>query len=334
MLSTALNEHSDKYESRVYAPLMKAESGDFTCDYEGQAGHIHSSPVSVEGAIRSADLLHFHNCSPVRAADWKWRFYGKPFVIQIHSDHGQANRLHKMFPDRCITLSQKHALLRPELPAVPNIIPIHAERYSPNGSSFKGEPGCVGIVYSPSSKADPNDYAGKTCGKGYTKVKPILDKLRTRYGREKVYVRSMWGYPKHGVLEMKKEADIVIDEVVTGGFHLSGLEGLSLGCVTIGNLSPEVQMVLKRVTGSPLEALPWYQSRMSLLEGDLIKLIDRKLDDPEALVDSRAKGRAWIEKYYRPEALIKYYERVYDFMLEFGHLYKLKLDRRSVYAGG
>ncbi|MCK5611653.1 hypothetical protein KAR91_57815 [Candidatus Pacearchaeota archaeon] len=302
MLSKALNQYAEGVTSKLYTQRVVIPIADYSCDYDNGI----NMPVSeLDEAICWADIIHLHNTGP---GDWDINdcFKKKPYIIQLHSYNPITERLYQRYKANCVTIAQKHATLY-NLPYVPNIIPLDEDRYQPR---YNATPPPVNIVYSPSNTSEPRQYNG-TCGKGFKYTTQVLNQIISNHpGTVKVKIFNC--RPKIEVLRAKQEAHIVIDEIKTGGFHLSGLEGLTAGCIVIGNLNPLVKQVIHDVSGSPFSALPWVEAESEELLSTLESLIVMSKEAPDKFFVMQKKGREWMEKYWHPRDLVKHHLKLYQ----------------------
>jgi hypothetical protein len=293
----------DKYshwESDVYVEKKIMTVGDFSCDYENLV-----LSEDLQTYIDNADIIHFHNWGPEDFPQLK--FENKKFIIQLHSEPQAKQILYKNHYKDCVTLAQKHTLLYKTLPALPNLIPLYEEVYTP---SFNLD-NIVRVVYSPTSKVSFPNYVNTCAGKGYNETIKILDRIKSIF-KDRIEINILSGIPKCEVLAIKRKADIVIDECVTGGYHLSSLEALSMGCVTIANLKQDMLEVISQLTSSPIKEIPWVNCSIPSLEIAIIEYINLRLFHKERFLDLRRKIREWMEKYWSPSIMAKKFTDLYE----------------------
>jgi len=248
----------------------------------------HSSEVlkgkELDG--RDCDILHFHN-----------NFFtckGKQ-LIQYHSE---PERVMLDYPYDKTVISQYHATL-PEYKdckVVRNVLNFETAEY--NLLYNVNTP--IKIGYSPSKIADENNWNNK----GYEKTKEILTKIQNEF---KIEVDIINKVPLDECLKRKQTCDIIIDECITGSFHRSGLEGLALGKLTICHMSPEVEDVLKRVSGS--NGSPFFHLHISSLEQGLREILGAGRDYIQAIGRS---NRLWMETYWHPKQIVKEFINIYE----------------------
>jgi hypothetical protein len=124
--------------------------------------------------------------------------------------------------------------------------------------------------------------------KGYAEVKRIL---RDVSGKRDVEIIWIEGVPYERNLEMKSLSDILIDDVVTGNFHRTSLEGACFGCAVINKNN----------------AVPWVRADLGSLEERLLELID----NPGVLKLHQELARSWIESEWHAMDGVKEYVAAY-----------------------
>ena len=264
-------------------------------------------PVDMVGAEMSrdelhywvhewADVLHFHN-------RWKRQEIFKVIpmpkkkkgVIQIHSpreEEGHQEEVDSGLP--LAIIGQYHVRQWPELKfIVPNVVDINAVK-----PVFKPERPVPLVCYAPSS---PNGKGWNN--KSYNTVHPVLKRLQVDDG--KIYYNRVVNKPFDECMLQKQIADIGIDEISTGSYHLASLEYLAMGVCTIGKIDALTERVIKDLTGC--KTLPWLQSSEETFKADMLELIRTR--EYKKIGDF---GRAWMEKNWSPRFLSKKYSDMYE----------------------
>ena len=106
-------------------------------------------------------------------------------------------------------------------------------------------------------------------------------------------------------MALKQGADIGIDEIVTGSYHMSSLEYLGLGVACFANLDEQTEKVVKDLTGAT--ELPWIKANKITFEETLRKLVVEK-----SWPELGMRSRGWMETYWNPKALVSHYNEVYS----------------------
>lgn len=252
-----------------------------------------------------ADVIHYHN---------RWRRQEiftylerpppkAPSVIQVHSPRDIKERY---FSDEIqskipiAVIAQYHVRQWPELSfIVPNVVDIDAEE---NRREISHEMNLVPTV----SYAPSNTTCSGWDDKGYDIVAPPLKRLKLG---GKIHFQLLSGRPHAEVMAKKREADIGIDEVITGSYHLSSLEYLSLGIPTFANIDSQTERVLKDLTGSDM--LPWELASETNFSSRLQHFLKCRLWREQGL-----KARSWMERHWSPPILVGHYERMYKKIIE------------------
>jgi hypothetical protein len=112
----------------------------------------------------------------------------------------------------------------------------------------------------------------------------------------------------------KRSAHIVIDECVTGSYHLQSLEGCSVGAVTFNNIDEKTQSFLSEISGQTSH--PFEKTGLEGLHDHLCFYIDH----PEILTEKGRQARVWMEQYWDPRILVHRYLKVYTDILQHGQI--------------
>lgn len=255
--------------------------------------------------IKRADIVHIHQYVDLRAAlgiDLAEECNKKICIRQWHSEpehfFKEKEMQQKMLNESItqLVIAQYHSRYYASAIMVPNLVGIDKYKYKLARSRDVPH-----VAWSPSLKVSAWEARWST--KGYNEIKKILD-----YFRKKGYCtyEIIYNIPYEECLQKKKNADLVIDDLVTGSYHLSGLEGLALGKPVLGFLDEPVERNLRKITGAT--RLPWINVHLENVEGVLEYLLCR-MDLLELL---GYYSYQWMNTYYLDEKLIHYYTRVYD----------------------
>lgn len=263
---------------------------------------------------KNADIIHMHhymNTDLTNPFMIDFNKITKPtckILRHFHSSHSYIAKTEIRFEDNY----QKDNLPKVVIPhypertfmnldIVPNIIPIKEPLYMPcetNNTKLK-------IVYSASNKASRKSDRWAT--KGYPEVSAVLKQLSEKYDFEYIEINNLT-FTK--AMEIKKQADIVIGDVVTGSYHLTELEALSQGKPTITYL--DGRSVMTFMNTFKTQDIPFINANIDSLE----QVISDLISDREFLKQIGKFSRAWIEKYYDDSVLINKFVEIYDKILE------------------
>lgn len=300
-LSLALNKfHGDKIKSRHIAGSDRNENRIYKTDLLT----TKNSYEELRKAVHEADVLHFHNfylnsCDLFhRYPDLRALARRKPRVWQVHSprDTKWMDIEEGLRDDQAkhLVIGQYHPRQWPECEIVPNIIDITLPEYTPQARKWDMP---LRLVFSPSRI--------KSFGwdsKGYDETYPILVKLVTA---KVITAEIIFDRPHAECLEKRSQAHISIDEVVTGSYHLTSLESLAQGLVTIAGLDSQQLKTLKELTGSASH--PWLIARPQNLESQI-----RMVAESPAIAQRFASdARKWMEECWHPKKMTERFVEIY-----------------------
>ena len=229
--------------------------------------------------LQDSDLWHVHN-------------YLVPQLIVLKKNHKVMAQFHSLprlgnwqalmsFADVNYTIRQPNQEKEYKLKGLPNI--IDPDEYRPERRKLP-----VKIAFAPSTRL----AIGHPGSKGYNEVKLVLDNIARKRD-----VKIIWIERKSYIenLELKQQAHILIDDVVTGNWHRTSLEGMCFGCA-----------VLNRVTKSP-----FVYATVNTLEERLLWLVD----NPEILNEFQERSRLWVLQHWHAMDQVKEYVKAYKEVL-------------------
>lgn len=272
-----------------------------------------------------ADIIHLHNYLDLDSKDFHpidfnlLKKRGKAFVRQFHSHPSFiANEmkvsvnslLNSEMPS--LVVAQFQERFYPNAHVVPNIIPQGSNLYSPSSLPVKYD-----VFFAPTSSNSAWDDRWNT--KGALETLILLNELK---GKRNFFTPTSDLIPLNLLLQEKARSLIVIDELITGSYHLSGLEGLSLGKAVLCFVDSRALYVMREISGSDI--IPFVNIRLE----DTFEVISYLLDQPSAAVDIGRTSREWIEKYWADSVLAKRYADVYDKLLANPELIKRQKSLR------
>jgi hypothetical protein len=266
--------------------------------------------AGVRALLEQADVVHFHNRIDGRSrelAPFRAILDAKPALLQFHSEPAA---LAGAFPGRdpasradlpTLVVAQKQARYFPHATPVPNAVDLLDPLLAPVRARPDRRPR---VLYTPTDLADYPERPPTCRGKGYRRTLAVLQRLGRRGVIEPV-VRT--GLPWKDVMALRAEADVVIDECVTGGYHLTSLEALAQGLPTLAYLDADTTRLVCALTGCGPAELPWVNTRIDALEERLTALAA----DPGLRARLGAAARAWMERYWSAERVTAPYLRAY-----------------------
>jgi len=186
------------------------------------------------------------------------------------------------FADKSYTIKQPMQEKEYNLPSLPNI--IDPDEYLPTKRNVK-----IQIAFAPTTRVP----IGSPNSKGYEEVKQVLNRIAQIRNVDIAWIEGI-SYIEN--LAIKRDSHILIDDVVTGNWHRTTLEGACFGCA-----------VLNRV-----RKVPFVFTTHQTLEERLLWLID----NPYVLKDFQERTRLWVLQEWHAMDLIKPYIEAYEGMLK------------------
>ncbi len=275
--------------------------------------------------IEDADVLHLHNWIDLKNNKFEIDFSalqkrGKALIRQFHTNPkklaenigiGEEEILHDDLPQ--LVLAQFHERFYPKARIVPNIVPIFDPRYMPAQKSSLNDD-CFKIFFAPTSMR--NAWSSRWDTKGAYETIKILNSLKKS---DNVSVELSLKTPHDETLRKKRFCNLVIDETVTGSYHLSTLEGLSMGKPTIAFLDQRTLQTLQFLTGDVMQ-IPIINCQIEHLKPIVKRLINNK----SMCEDIAAASREWVEKHWNDAKLVEHYVRAYEDLINNPESFQLK----------
>lgn len=294
-ITKLLNKYSSKYRARhiVWKPIVGTRSFEVDCIAQ------EMRPNDIRELIRWADIIHYHN---------RWRRQNifsyieelppeKKSVIQVHSP-----KLSEDFSEEIksgipiAVIAQYHTRQWPEASfLVPNVVDILDPVYMPIENKVDRKVPIVSYAPSNTNMTGWND-------KGYGIVMPHLKRMKLD---NKIILQLIIEKPHDVAMQLKRGADISIDEIATGSYHLSSLEYLSMGIPCFCLIDHLTAKAVRDVTGCV--DLPWIIANKDSFLPTLQKVIHDK-----SWAALGKQSREWMEKYWNPHILLKHYEDMYN----------------------
>lgn len=263
-------------------------------------------------SLTAADLVHLHQWFDPEAwfgPEVGAICAGKPCLRQWHSVPAHFGGTDPVAikeivnsPIPQLVIGQYPERYYPLARVVPNMVSLADPLLRPSMPARRGAPL---IAWSPSGRESA--WEMRWGSKGYPETMPMLKRLSL--GGHCV-LDVIEDVPRDECLRRKGDADIVVDELVTGSYHLSGLEGLAQGKPVLGWLDERTEIVLRELTGASV--LPWVNVHLEDAEGVLRALLsDRTLREAIG-----AESRAWMDRWYNDRVLVQHYVQAYRDLLE------------------
>lgn len=254
--------------------------------YTNHQAYVFGYSYSGVNLSKETNVLHLHNKPSVKF---------KNSVIQYHSEPFRVN-LNTNLPK--LVIAQYHATL-PEYNdciIVRNPIDLYNTVFIPKYNNKN-----IRIGYSPSVLNPINKWDDK----GYAETIPILKSLQEKY--PEVEVDIIINVPLIECLERKSLCNIFIDEVKTGSYHRSALEGVAMGIPTISGIDDGVASVMIKSSGAPNH--PFIKATANDLESVLENLIKSGAIN---LNEIGFNSRRWMENFWQPATIANEYIDIYE----------------------
>ncbi|OQY16562.1 MAG: hypothetical protein B6I32_03115 [Desulfobacterium sp. 4572_20] len=256
-----------------------------------------------------ADVVHLHNYLdydsrkflPINFRDLRRK--GKLFVRQFHSDPclvarvmgiTQTTLLAQDIPGLVIGQFQERKY--PGCMVVPNIIPENDPLYTPLDTKAEFD-----IFFSPTTTVGAWDDRWNT--KGMPETERIIANVCVKYSAKYKLIHKT---PLRQALSTKKSSRIVVDEMVTGSYHISGLEGLSQGKPVLSYLDDRSSWIMSHFSG--IGSCPFINVRLE----DSYTVLDYLLTHADEAAEIGMESRMFVENHWSQKKLIKHFQDVYE----------------------
>ncbi|MEM6531795.1 MAG: hypothetical protein AAF654_04195 [Myxococcota bacterium] len=276
--------------------------------------HVHiEEPEQTLNLAENADVIHLYNYldldsdafAPVDFRDLERKgkrfvrhFESTPMRIAKHMGVSAETVVDDPLPQ--IVIAQYPERFFPRARVVPNIVPESSPLYAESSDPIAWD-----VLHGPSN--GQTAWQTRWESKGQRETLEMLKSIE----RESGYTfRSVSAVTHHELMAMKRRAGILIDELVTGSYHLSTLEGLCLGRPVLAFLDPRTEHVLREISGT--STAPVVNVRLEDA-GPVIKWL---VSHPEERQEIGRASRQWIEDHWSESTMAKHIEGVYVDLLE------------------
>lgn len=260
------------------------------------------------------DVLHLHNFIGLDSREFApldfrmlWE-QGKPMVRHFHSALGwiarhtgqsEAAILECPIPKLVVAQQQERFFASARL--VPNIVFPQV----PLGSTGDALPGTIRIGYAPSIFNSARSSRWDT--KGYRETIRALKRFsRSALARgTRVEIDVIEQVPHRECLARKARCHIVIDDLVTGSYHLNTLESLAQGSACITFMDRRTLQVVSDLTGR--NDFPAINVGLEDVHEVLLDLAMK----PEVILDIGQGSRDWMARHWAPVAMARHFLEAY-----------------------
>ena len=264
--------------------------------------------LAVELSMQ-ADIIHLHNYlhydseqfSPIDFKALKRK--GKLFIRQFHSDSELVARIMGVTPTELLAqeipglvVAQFQERKYPDAMVVPNLFPENDPVYMP----MEGK-AVFDVFFSPTVTTGAWDSRWNT--KGMPETEKIIAHVCAKHGASYKLVHKT---PLEKALHMKRSSRIVMDEMITGSYHFTGLEGLSQGKPVLSYIDDRARWIMAHFSGT--STCPFINVRME----DAFVVLDYLLSHPDDAHEIGMEARSFVEKYWSQKNLVKHFENAYE----------------------
>lgn len=275
----------------------------------GQDVVFAETPDAAVALAETADVIHLHNYLGLASTDFApidfaalarrgvavvRQFHSTPALVAGVMGIAPADLLADPLPS--LVIAQYPERLYPRAMVVPNFVPEDEEACRPADA-----PASVDVFFSHTKTVGAFEDRWNT--KGAPETIALLAELGRRRG---VTADVVTGVPLADALARKRRARVVVDDLATGSYHLTGLEGLAQGKPVLSYLDNRCLELLAAFAGT--SACPFVNVRLE----DAGPVIEGLLADPAAAADIGARGRDWLCRHFSAASRVAYYLEVYD----------------------
>ncbi|MBI4806113.1 MAG: glycosyltransferase family 1 protein [Desulfovibrio sp.] len=274
---------------------------------------FQESPEEALDLAWEADVIHLHNYLDYESKAFgridfgELAQAGKHILRQFHSSPDLVAQVMGITPEAllaqdipCIAIAQYPERLYTKAMVVPNFVPETDSAYQPSSKPPKWD-----IFYSPTK--DMSAWADRWSTKGMPEATAVIDSVVKNTG---CTARIVTGLPLAEALAIKRQSRIVVDDLVTGSYHLTGLEGLAQGKCALSYLDERSLMLLRHFSGA--DSHPFVNVRLE----DAAEVLEHLVGEPALCRELGARGRSWLTSRWSEERMIRFYEHVYELLLE------------------
>ena len=269
--------------------------------------------------VEKADILHLHNYIHLSTKNYspldfqKYWDAGKVMIRQFHSNPQLISRMSgetieeiQSCPIPKLTLPQYHERYYPTARLAPNIVfDNDACDISETRKDKK-----IRICYSPSNFRPARSSRWDT--KGYPETIKLLKDIKKRAKQQGTPVEiDIIEQVSHAeCLRRKALADIAIDDLVTGSYHMSTLESLILGSAVLTFTDQRVLRATQEVASD--DNFPTLNVRLEEAEQVILEL----LKQPELIRQIGKESRQWMLDHWAPEKMAGVFMQHYNAVLK------------------
>uniref|UniRef100_B8DMD3 Glycosyltransferase family 1 protein n=1 Tax=Nitratidesulfovibrio vulgaris (strain DSM 19637 / Miyazaki F) TaxID=883 RepID=B8DMD3_NITV9 len=278
----------------------------------GQDVVFDETPGLARELADQADIIHFHNYldldsrhfAPIdfRALAEKGtlvlrQFHSEPVLVAGRMGITSAALLAQPIP--ALVVGQFQERCYPRARVVPNPLPIHDADHLPHDPALHG-PLRHDVFLSPTR------LHSAWADRWNTKARPEAEAaVRAACLPRGASWHLVHKTPLAATLAAKRLSRIVVDDLVTGSWHLTGLEGLAQGKPVLAHLDGRCRRVLARMAET--DGCPFIDVRLE----DAAHVLGHLLDHPADAQEVGRAARVWMEAHWQPERIAAAYGTAY-----------------------
>lgn len=273
----------------------------------------------IVSLAQTADVIHLHNYLDLESTQFapinlkKLWHDGRPMLRHFHSaPDAVAQQMHTTVqtvtdcPIPKLVIAQFHARYYPNAKIVPNIVFGNVS----STPSMDSRSGPLRIGYAPTRFNSGRTARWDT--KGYRETTKLLKSVVRKAAARNidVHVDIIEQASHTECLQRKSACHIVIDDLVTGSYHLNTLESLAAGSVCLTHMDRATQQAVFDLTGR--SDFPAISVGLEDAEAVLLDLADNR-----QLADAIGEhSRRWMNQHWHPKDMARHFLGAYRHVTE------------------
>ncbi len=261
----------------------------------------------------NADIIHFHNYYDQNSRfftglDFKklkrkgvkflCQYRSEPQTISLNTKATVSEIINYDIPT--IVIAQYPERFYPNSQVVPNAVPSNETLYMPGENNIEYD-----ILFSPTKSAGAWEKRWDT--KGSSETLDIMNKLKKS---NNCRVKLLKGKPVSEVLREKQKARIVLDDMVTGSYHMSGIEAICQAKAVLCYIDHRILHVLQEISGA--FQVPFVNVRLE----EAYHVLKHLVENHDLTKEIGCEGRKWIDQYWSEEIIVNHYVEIYNKLID------------------
>ncbi|UZP66149.1 glycosyltransferase family 1 protein [Desulfovibrio mangrovi] len=297
----AINAHTE--HSARLVDLCRYGTEDF-----GQDVVFSETPELVMELVEQADIIHFHNYLDLDNTQFapidfrKLQRKGKLFIRHFHS-HPElvASRMGITAQELlaqdipALVIAQFQERFYPKAYIVPNFIPEDDPLYMPAPTPVRHD-----VFFSPTNFKGAWDCRWNT--KAAPQTQNAIMAACKQAGASWVLVHKT---PLYRTLALKQASRIVVDDLTTGSYHLTGLEALSQGKPVLAYLDERTSSIMQHFSGTAEN--PFINIKLE----DALPVLNYLLSSPDEAAEIGAASREFMQTRWRSGEMVQRISEAY-----------------------